>query len=75
MTTMRKCVTPAPMPTYTSLTVDRYGHWTDYLGPGDNTWPSTTAATQAITELEAIGFTGPWAIVQTSSLPFRDLVA
>jgi hypothetical protein len=64
-----------PDPTYTILTERGDGHWTDYLGPGDNTWPSTTAATQAITKLEAIGFTGPWAIVQTSTLPFRDLVA
>lgn len=72
---MLEPATPAPMPTYTILTERGDGHWTAYLGSGDNTWPSTTAAIQAITELEAIGFTGPWAIVQTSSLPFRDLVA
>ena len=75
MTTLSECVTPSPMPSYTILTERVDGRWTDNLGPWANTWNSTTAAMQAITQLEAFGFTGPWAIVQTSTLPFRDLVA
>lgn len=60
--------------TWTILIQRPDGNWTDAIGPTPNEWPSPEAADKAISSLQAIGFTGPWAIVQTSTLASRDLV-
>lgn len=50
------------------------GNWTDSIvGLRCNVWPTVVAADQAIAELNASGVPGPWAIVQTFTLPYRDL--
>lgn len=59
---------------YTILLQRPDGNWTDYIGDAPNEWPTIEAADAAINSLKTIGFTGPWAIVQTHTLPHRDLV-
>lgn len=60
--------------TWTILIQRSDGDWTDYIGSAPNEWPSPEAANEAISALQASGLTGPWAIVETSTLSSRDLV-
>lgn len=61
---------PTPAPQYTVLRLLPDGTWSHHLGV-TNTWPTVIDADSFIAQLHQEGLPGPWAIVQTHTLPFR----
>jgi len=63
---------------FTILLKTEYG-WTDFLGHGDNEWPTEEAAWAAVRNLEEVFFSADsdykWHVIPTDDLSRYDLIA